>query len=152
MPQRLALLLVTLLGIATAGCCCRERRVWECDDGLCAGQGLLSGRTDGCSDCGACEQCGGAAGECGCGFLSRLGRRLTCGEGCGEIYWHEWISDPPKPCDPCDECTGQFLGRRCCPPRRSMYLGGRFCDGSCPAGNCRCGADHGEAIYGSPVR
>jgi len=141
MPQRLALLLIVLLGIATAGCCCHERRVWQCDDGQCAGQGLLSGRTNGCSDCGTCKHCGRAAGECGCGFLSRLGRRLTCGEGCGEIYWHEWISDPPAPCDPCDECTGQFIGPRCCPPRRSMYFGGRYCDGSCPGGACRCRGD-----------
>lgn len=138
MLQRSLLLLLIVLSGATAGCCCHERRVWTCDDGTCAGQGLLSGRNGGCSDCGVCDQCGHAPGECSCGFFSRLHRRLTCGEGCGEMYWGDWISDPPAPCDPCDECTGQFVGRRCCPPRPGMRLGGRFCDGSCPEGNCHC--------------
>lgn len=47
------------------------------------------------------------------------------------MYWGDWISDPPAPCDPCDECTGEFLGRRCCPPKRTMLFGGRNCDESC---------------------
>jgi hypothetical protein len=26
---------------------------------------------------------------------------LTCGSGCSEVYWGEWLSDPPACCDPC---------------------------------------------------
>lgn len=137
MTQRLPLLVLALFVGFAAGCCGREQRVWQCDDGQC-GQGVLSGRFEGCSDCGECDQCGQPAGNCGCGLLSRLGRRLTCGEGCGELYWGDWISDPPAPCDPCDECTGQFLGRRCCPPKHTMCFGGRFCDAGCPSDACTC--------------
>jgi len=34
---------------------------------------------------------------------------LTCASGCGEIYWGEWISDPPDACDPCDD-WGNWIG------------------------------------------
>jgi len=138
MLQRLNLLLVIVVAMASAGCCCHERRVWQCDDGQCPGQGLLSGRFDGCSECSECNQCGQPISECQCGFCTRLKRRLTCGEGCGEMYWGDWISDPPAPCDPCDEYSGQFIGPRCCPPKRTMLFGGRYCDGGCPSGNCQC--------------
>ena len=32
---------------------------------------------------------------------------LTCGAGCGDVYWGEWASDPPAcgdSCDGCDSC------------------------------------------------
>ncbi|WP_146443611.1 hypothetical protein [Botrimarina colliarenosi] len=31
-----------------------------------------------------------------------------CG-GCGDLYWNEWHSDPPRCCDPCDDC-GNWVG------------------------------------------
>lgn len=35
---------------------------------------------------------------------------LGCASGgCGEVYWGEWMSDPPAPCDPCDDC-GNWTG------------------------------------------
>ena len=126
MPQRLALFACILLAAAFAGCC--HDRVWRCPDGEC---GVLSGRNDGCSDCSQCDHCGEAMGSCRCGIFSAWHRLRTCGRGCGEMYWGDWISDPPPPCDPCDECTGEFVGRRCCPPKRTMLFGGRCCDESC---------------------
>ena len=42
--------------------------------------------------------------------------KMTCGSGCGDIYWGEWLSNPPDACDPCDGC-GNWVGPRCCPPR-----------------------------------
>ena len=32
-------------------------------------------------------------------------------EDCGEQYCHEWFSDPPACCDPCDRC-GNYMGPR----------------------------------------
>ena len=133
MPARLPLLALALLICACAGCC--EQRVWLCDEGNC---GLLSGRFEDGSNCHECNTCGQQIGNCRCGFFANLHRRLTCGQACGEMYFGDWISDPPAPCDPCDECTGEFVGRRCCPPRKPFLLGGRYCDGDCPQGQCRC--------------
>lgn len=64
---------------------------------------------------GSCHDCGG---DTGCNEHSPCQdarHMLTCASGCGEIYWGEWLSDPPDPCDPCDGC-GNWIGPRCCPP------------------------------------
>lgn len=54
----------------------------------------------------------GSGSECGNGSCSeRLVHRLACGSGCGEVYWGEWISDPPDCADPCDQC-GNYVGPR----------------------------------------
>lgn len=126
MTIRCSLLALAVVAAAIAGCC--NDRVWRCPDGQCS---ALSGRYDGCSDC--------TQGDTRAGF----GQRITCGKGCGEIYWDEWISDPPAPCDPCDECTGDYIGRRCCPPpwryrREAMLLGGRCAEDCCEAGCESC--------------
>jgi hypothetical protein len=149
MGNRLALLTAAVL-LAGFGGCCRER-VWRCPDGQC---GILSGRMDGCSNCTHCEGCGQMLGRCRCHPWQALKRRVTCGEGCGEFYWDEWHSDPPAPCDPCDEYCGNFVGRRCCPPtfwqRSDVFLLGRRgcapgCDtcgpNGCADGSCTALAD-----------
>lgn len=87
--------------------------------------------------CGCAVGCGGTcgAGRCGCGVLQAVGFGLhaigtevgnllrpigaplglccPCGSGCcggcGDFYWHEWHSDPPRCCDPCDDC-GNWVG------------------------------------------
>lgn len=65
---------------------------------------------------GACNECGpGPGGGCDdTGAVGGLGpwlrRQLTAGHGCSEIYWGEWISDPPDCADPCDLCHGQWTG------------------------------------------
>jgi hypothetical protein len=62
------------------------------------------------NECGpnGCESC--ATCPTDCGLLPALRRGFTCGKGCGEVYWGEWISDPPDCCDPCDQCYGQWTG------------------------------------------
>lgn len=51
-------------------------------------------------------------GGCGsCSHVSHLPNRLVCGSGCGEVYWDEWLSDPPDCEDPCDDC-GHYVGAR----------------------------------------
>ncbi len=97
---------------------------------------------DGCADCGSC----GATDGCGCPpILGSLHRMLTCNSSCGEIYWGEWISDPPDECDPCDNC-GNWVGPKpCCPPRGLTKLwyglmGDRH--GGCSHGSgMSCGCD-----------
>ena len=61
---------------------------------------------------GACDPCGDcAAGTCGHGYLAESAKScLTCGSGCGEVYWGEWTNSPPDCCDPCGGCDP------CCSP------------------------------------
>ena len=51
---------------------------------------------------GACHRCGEVS-ACRCRVFpgARLLRCLTCGPGCGDVYWGEWTSDPPEACDGC---------------------------------------------------
>lgn len=57
--------------------------------------------------CGVCGVCGGdCEGHTPSSYTKHV---LTCASGCGEIYWGEWISDPPDKVDPCDNC-GNFVG------------------------------------------
>ena len=65
---------------------------------------------------GSCDSCGVCDGDCvGHTPSQHLKHTLTCASGCGDIYWGEWISDPPDKCDPCDNC-GNFVGPQPCPP------------------------------------
>ena len=46
---------------------------------------------------------------------------VGCNKGCGDVYWGEWVSDPPDDCDPC--CNGEFVGPRdCCGGRPHTRL------------------------------
>lgn len=83
---------------------------------------------------------GGSCGRCG-PFGGGLNRLLSCGSDCGEVYWDEWLSDPPDCCDPC--VGGQYVGPRACPPKRPLaglfgFLHGcrgeQCCDDECD--NC----------------
>jgi hypothetical protein len=97
-----------------------------------------------CNDCSACpgQSCGDYCGGCGPfggqGLFPWLRNGLSCGRGCSDIYFNEWVSDPPDCCDPCDQCYGQFTGQRgpCClgPAQRvlSAIHGYRYC----PRPNC----------------
>jgi hypothetical protein len=44
-----------------------------------------------------------------------------CGDGCGELYWSEWHSDPPDCSDPCDRCGNWTAGW--CASRGNGYAG-----------------------------
>lgn len=53
---------------------------------------------------GSCNRCGVVAG-CRCRIFpgrERVLSWLTCGGGCEDLYWGEWISDPPEVCDHCN--------------------------------------------------
>jgi hypothetical protein len=113
--------------------CCREcgPPICECTGQHRAGGGSCGGAC-GCGD--ACEPGCGCEPACGCDraggcqgrnckgtfggifFGSCCGRVICCVDkfcgctGCdGELYWNEWHNDPPKCCDPCDQC-GNWIG------------------------------------------
>lgn len=114
--------------LAGSGCCCLGTQggfpAAGCQTGAChAGGNSCGPACGGCSIClpkpivwcgtqnecgpGGCETC---ACPTDCGILPAMRRGLSCGKGCGEIYWGEWLSDPPDCCDPCDQCHGQWTG------------------------------------------
>jgi hypothetical protein len=114
------LLLAAVAG--SSGCCCpvapggclpyASTAVGvACDD--CGGMGC-----DGACGAGGGPACGmpaqafpatcGTLAPGGCGGLSGLmlpllSTRLACGSGCGDVYWGEWIFDPPECCDGCND-------------------------------------------------
>lgn len=103
---------------------------------------------------GACGSCATTGSPCGdCGILSFLRCRMTACKGCGEVYYGEWLSDPPDCCDPCDRCHGQFTGQGgCCPPgffaRLAAGIRGMRCGtGPCGCGQSGCGGSCGNAHW-----
>lgn len=126
MSKHVTSVVILLMGIGLGGGCCVDRvyRPNDCDEGFDAVLGS-------CHQCGTCS--GGCEGHTPCQSLKHV---LTCGAGCGQIYWGEWLSDPPDQCDPCDNC-GSWIGPRCCPPtfweRLTAGLQGWRCasDGCC---------------------
>lgn len=107
---------------------------------------------------------GGCEGPCRCGLLSAF---HGCGTGCGEVYWGEWLHDPPDCCDPCCECYGVYTGPRddcrrviidpllwlfavkhkhCRAPWEGAPCSyGYDCDGGCGCGGCQGGGYGGFA-------
>ena len=99
-----------------------------------------------CDDCGGV--CGGSCGPAmtevaagpsfpascgtrvpgGCGGLSGLmlpllSTRLACGSGCGNVYWGEWLCDPPECCDACND-DGCWAGTAGMAPYAGCRYGG----------------------------
>lgn len=118
-------LLLTLA--AFAGCA-------TCPGGRCGAFPDIEPAHDACCDrCGAdgilpngdpCYTCGPQLpnpfqGRPVCTYFKNL---LTCAGGCQEVYWDEWLSDPPDDCDPCD-AGARWTGDRCCPPRCNYLTG-----------------------------
>jgi hypothetical protein len=106
-------------------------------------------------DCilGSCYECGSCGGACeGHTPCSYAKHTLTCASGCDEIYWGEWISDPPATCDPCDNC-GNWTGTQCCESVWSQLCAGwhtfwgyNMCgrgDWGCRMGTAYCGVESG---------
>lgn len=108
-----AAILFATATVFASGCCCLDQVY--CPSNCTNGLGPVS---DSCGSCnaggGSCSN-GGTCSSGGCNNPS-LQNHLSCCKGCGEIYWGEWISDPPDDCDPCD-CHGNWVGPRCCSPR-----------------------------------
>jgi len=104
-----------------------------------------------------CGVCGG--GNCP-GFtpLAWLKYRLTCGSGCAcQLYYGEWINDPPACCDPCDNC-GNYTGPNCAgrgrpvgPLLREMWGGYPYNGACCSSGNSMGGyPGHGPMMGTGP--
>ncbi len=110
-----------LLTLGVGGGCGYHRAFCTTSCGSCDGGGLVAAH-GGCVD-GACSgdvypgtcgskslgPSGGLSGIC----LPLLSTRLACGSGCGDIYWNEWICDPPECCDPCSD-GGCWVGPTPC--------------------------------------
>ncbi|MEX2174656.1 MAG: hypothetical protein WD872_09865 [Pirellulaceae bacterium] len=140
--------------LAGSGCCCLGPQPGcnTCGPGGPAGGPSAQGVNCFCLPkpivwCGESNECGpGGCGSCAgptdCGILPALMRARTCGKGCGEIYWGEWISDPPDCCDPCDPCHGQFTGPHgyCslgpCQRLLAALHGFRYCPKPCGFESC----------------
>jgi hypothetical protein len=93
------------------------------------------------TQCGTCCKTVG----CGGGIRQWLHNKATHCRGCGEIYWGEWLSDPPDCCDPCDAC-GNFTGAGVCCDHGCglgilcrlchLFQGHRYCPGPCGCTDC----------------
>ncbi len=127
---------VAALLLLSTGCTAVQTVLYEpfgpgslCDPTHCgpAGCGPAIAAPDACSTCGAtaavpCESCGECDGPCAaraCGPCGRPWGPLSwffdiffagyCGDGCGELYWSDFHSEPPDCCDPCDR-LGNWTG------------------------------------------
>jgi len=105
-------------------------------NGCCCTQPYL------CGDAAVCDSAGCDSSGCtvGCAPKGPLGgcvnRALTCGSGCGEVYWGEWANDPPACSDPCDDYgnwTGEaYYAPRCNPLQGLRHLWGyRYAPAGC---------------------
>jgi hypothetical protein len=161
--------------LVASGCVCRGpcgvvRDPLGCCEPDCCNPCLPALKYDRVWRCDPCNECGpggcGPSGYYHCGLLptlrAHLGATATCGRGCGEVYWGEWVSDPPDCCDPCNSC-GDWQHQQCCSPgllRRLWWgahgyrLGGQHGDANCCGGcNSCCGGDVAATGYydgGSP--
>jgi hypothetical protein len=122
------------LAIMGTGCCswhhCSRGQAICDDSGACSGGVCQEGdhgpwEWEPGNECG--DECQDASCEHQC-HISPLWERLLalggCGQqGCGDVYWHEFHSDPPDCCDPCDE-YGNWTGG--CGPYRAPYRMGAF--------------------------
>jgi hypothetical protein len=132
--------------ILASGCCCQDMCGGGCGPAGCGsgGRGSLFCRTyeqrmadSTAYECGTCCKTVG----CGGGIKGWLRNQATGCKGCGDIYYGEWISDPPDCCDPCHKCGGfSGSGGTCCKPdclaRLSrMFSSYRYCGNDC-GGSC----------------
>ncbi len=116
------LMITSLVAISVSTGCCLTKSCGipgTCQDGACGiggttcrDAGLAVSCADGCSAGGCAHGCARPGSLLGLHCIGKLFQMscygLGCGSGCGEVYWHDWISDPPRP-DPCDTC-GNWTG------------------------------------------
>jgi hypothetical protein len=107
-----------------------------CDVGMAGGGCGI----DGCGGCASCSPVGIGGGR----VLGNLNAALTCGSGCGEVYWGEWINHPPDYCDSCDHqgnwTGGGACGASCWHPFQGLrnLWGYRFASAGCESGCSSC--------------
>ena len=129
--------------VAANGCCCSQPFIAH-------GSSVAESCADG--DCGECTSCGVHNHPVWQGTK----RALTCGSGCGEMYWGDWLSYPPtcNGCDgwACESCRSPWhvlsglrnlWGYR----YRSGGCGMSDCDGSCDS----CSAGYSEGLPSESV-
>ncbi len=131
--MRRVLLIAGFVLLQTGCACFQNPHVWRCDEPEAQAPCNVP-------DCGGCDVC--AEDWRNYTLRARLDKAMTCGSGCGPMYWGEWCYDPPKGkgCDPCD-CYGNHVGPRPCKPPlvdrlRAGFQGHRICP-VCP-GPCVC--------------
>ena len=141
------------IGIAVAaacgsGCCLTQ----TCGNGGACGlpaTQVVSSCDDGSCGSNACGTCGRRECVPGLYCLARLLKCAPCSEGCGEVYYHEWISDPPAGKDPCN-CQGDWTGvpweGPCGDPTCDKGCGG-MCGGMCGT-SVGSGCGVAEPVYG----
>ncbi len=139
-----------LIVAAGPGCCVG-------DQNCRGGSGGIGGFDSGPGDCCGTDPC--SRGPRRRPFANLLGM-FACNGGCGDVYYDEWVSDPPDCCDPCDNC-GNWTGPRPC--RRSIWdclslrglWGNQYsCDqygADCECDSCSGGMKGGTVIYEGPV-
>lgn len=112
-------------------------------NGCCCSRPLVS-RNGGFSDCGTASCGEGESGPIDRFMVNHTRKLLTCGSGCGDIYWGEWSSDPPACGNPCDTC-GDWAGESCCGAPWHVLSGlrhlwgYRYRAGGCGAPDCEGG-------------
>jgi hypothetical protein len=129
--------------VAANGCCCSQPFIAH---GSSVAESCANG------DCGECASCGVHNHPVWQGTQ----RALTCGSGCGEMYWGDWLSYPPT-CNGCDS----WACESCCSPwhvlsgLRNLWgyryrpggCGRSDCDGSCDS----CSAGYSEGLPSESV-
>ena len=140
---RCAAILLSLASLHFAGCCCVPNSncispmggcgTGSCDDGAPRHPGLF--------DC----ECGGSGcGSCGSHVLAKIGAHKSCQGACGEVYYDEWINEPPV-ADNCGfSCGGCGACGQCRPLLKKLrMLWGNPYHACCPSpfecgGSCGC--------------
>lgn len=134
MVRHVMLLLAAALFCLQSGCASHFCSTGDC--GRLPGGKVAGPVVSDCADCG-----GGGCGSCLSHVKSHIHDGLTCGSGCGQLVWDEWIDNPPDCCDPCDDC-GNWTGVQSCFPRLLSHcnLWG-LRTGACTDGCSTCSGD-----------
>ena len=137
-------LFVCASALLAGGCCCPDMGGSGCGVGGCGPrrgggsllcrpyeQRMADSNSNHCGSCNTPTDC------CNGGIKGWLNNQATGCKGCGDMYWGEWISDPPDCCDPCDQCGGfTGSGGNCCKTSclerlSRIFNGYRYCPGDC---------------------
>lgn len=142
--------IVAALLLLSTGCCAVRTALYEpfgpgslcdpthCGAASCGPVAVSDACSPGCGvpadPCNACGPCEDRCAARACGPCGRPWGPLSwvfdiffagyCGDGCGELYWSDFHSEPPDCCDPCDR-LGNWTGG-------AMSAGATTPHGGCP--------------------
>ena len=126
-------LVISVVAVSMLSIGCRLTN--PCGLGVPCGRGSCEPAVGSSCGCGAAS-CNEACTSPACGGGCRIGpllglskvrnlfRMYNCQTGgCGEVYWHDWISDPPcaDPCDSCGNWTGAPAVASCGPRGPGLF-------------------------------